>query len=76
MVRFGTFFFLFLFIYHLFAFYFDSPLFSLALHFFLSALSNAQTQSGAMRVLYEVGKASLATTGQFINCEDGLQIPW
>lgn len=31
---------------------------------------------GAKRVLFEVGKASLATTGAFINCEDGLQIPW
>jgi NAD(P)-dependent dehydrogenase (short-subunit alcohol dehydrogenase family) len=31
---------------------------------------------GAKRVLHEVGLASLATTGQFINCEDGLQIPW
>ena len=31
---------------------------------------------GAKRVLYETIKASLETTGQFINCEDGLQIPW
>lgn len=31
---------------------------------------------GAKRVLYEVGKASMETTGKFINCEDGLMIPW
>lgn len=31
---------------------------------------------GAKRVLYETINASLETTGQFINCEDGLQIPW
>lgn len=31
---------------------------------------------GAKRVLYEAIKSSMATTGQFINCEDGLQIPW
>eukprot|EP00035_Acanthoeca_spectabilis_P012350 m.220421 g.220421 ORF g.220421 m.220421 type:complete len:299 (+) comp15599_c0_seq3:2871-3767(+) len=31
---------------------------------------------GAKRVIHEVGKLSLDTTGQFINCEDGLPIPW
>ena len=31
---------------------------------------------GAKRVLYEAQKASIETTGQFINCEDGLLIPW
>jgi len=31
---------------------------------------------GAKRVLYEVIKGSMDTTGQFINCEDGLRIPW
>jgi len=31
---------------------------------------------GAKRVLYEAQKASMETTGQFINCEDGLLIPW
>ena len=31
---------------------------------------------GAKRVLFEVMKGSMGTTGQFINCEDGLQIPW
>eukprot|EP00957_Ditylum_brightwellii_P102923 7844272-Ditylum_brightwellii.AAC.1 len=31
---------------------------------------------GAKRVLYEVMKGSMETTGKFINCEDGLQIPW
>ena len=31
---------------------------------------------GAKRVLYEVIKAKLEDTGKFINCEDGLEIPW
>jgi NAD(P)-dependent dehydrogenase (short-subunit alcohol dehydrogenase family) len=31
---------------------------------------------GAKRVLYEAIKSSMETTGQFINCEDGKQIPW
>lgn len=31
---------------------------------------------GAKRVLYETGKLTMATTGLFINCEDGLEIPW
>ena len=31
---------------------------------------------GAKRVLHEVGLASMDTSGQFINAEDGLQIPW
>jgi len=31
---------------------------------------------GAKRVLYEAQKASMETTGHFINCEDGLRIPW
>jgi NAD(P)-dependent dehydrogenase (short-subunit alcohol dehydrogenase family) len=31
---------------------------------------------GAKRVLHEVGRASLAETGKFINCEDGLEIPF
>mmetsp|Transcript_12751 Transcript_12751/g.31879 ORF Transcript_12751/g.31879 Transcript_12751/m.31879 type:complete len:361 (+) Transcript_12751:56-1138(+) len=31
---------------------------------------------GAKRVLHEVGKVSMATSGKFINCEDGLQIPF
>eukprot|EP00584_Thalassiosira_punctigera_P004336 CAMPEP_0172533788 /NCGR_PEP_ID=MMETSP1067-20121228/6371_1 /TAXON_ID=265564 ORGANISM="Thalassiosira punctigera, Strain Tpunct2005C2" /NCGR_SAMPLE_ID=MMETSP1067 /ASSEMBLY_ACC=CAM_ASM_000444 /LENGTH=280 /DNA_ID=CAMNT_0013318479 /DNA_START=85 /DNA_END=927 /DNA_ORIENTATION=- len=31
---------------------------------------------GAKRVLYEASKASMDTTGKFINCEDGLVIPW
>jgi len=31
---------------------------------------------GAKRVLHEAIKSSLETTGQFINCEDGLRIPW
>lgn len=31
---------------------------------------------GAKRVLYETIKGSMETTGQVINCEDGLRIPW
>ena len=31
---------------------------------------------GAKRVLYETIKATPEDTGKFINCEDGLQIPW
>ena len=31
---------------------------------------------GAKRVIYEAIKSSMETTGQFINCEDGLRIPW
>ena len=31
---------------------------------------------GAKRVLYETIKSGMDTTGQFINCEDGLRIPW
>ncbi len=31
---------------------------------------------GAKRVVHEIGKISMETTGRFINCEDGLRIPW
>ena len=31
---------------------------------------------GAMRVMHEIERAGLATTGRFVNCEDGLQIPF
>lgn len=31
---------------------------------------------GAQRVLYETGRLAMATTGKFINCEDGLEIPF
>lgn len=31
---------------------------------------------GAKRVLFEIIKSDISTTGQFINCEDGLRIPW
>jgi len=31
---------------------------------------------GAKRVLHEMGKISMDITGKFINCEDGLLIPW
>jgi len=34
------------------------------------------TEEGALRVLHEIGAATMAKTGMFINCEDGLQIPW
>jgi len=33
-------------------------------------------EEGAKRVLHEVAKVSMKTSGQFINCEDGLRIPW
>ena len=31
---------------------------------------------GARRVLHEVLQGGIGTSGKFINCEDGLQIPW
>jgi len=31
---------------------------------------------GAKRVLHEINRMSLENTGRFINCEDGLLIPW
>jgi NAD(P)-dependent dehydrogenase (short-subunit alcohol dehydrogenase family) len=31
---------------------------------------------GAKRVIHEIGKINMDTTGKFINCEDGLEIPW
>lgn len=31
---------------------------------------------GAKRVMHETGLLSMETTGKFINCEDGLEIPW
>jgi len=31
---------------------------------------------GAKRVLHEINIQSMETTGRFINCEDGLNIPW
>lgn len=31
---------------------------------------------GAMRVFYEIGKTDISRSGKFINCEDGLEIPW
>jgi NAD(P)-dependent dehydrogenase (short-subunit alcohol dehydrogenase family) len=31
---------------------------------------------GAKRIMYETGLLSMETTGKFINCEDGLEIPW
>lgn len=34
------------------------------------------SETGAKRVLYEIEKMSLISSGQFINCEDGKQIPW
>lgn len=35
-----------------------------------------ESSVGAKRVLYEVAKVNLKTSGKFINCEDGLQIPF
>lgn len=31
---------------------------------------------GAKRVLHEIGILGIESTGKFINCEDGLEIPW
>lgn len=31
---------------------------------------------GAKRIMHETGKLSMETSGKFINCEDGLEIPW
>jgi len=31
---------------------------------------------GAKRVLYETERLSIDTSGKFINCEDGLEIPF
>merc|ERR1740121_89687 len=31
---------------------------------------------GAKRVLHEISLSGMERTGQFINCEDGLEIPW
>ena len=31
---------------------------------------------GAKRILYEAGRLSMETTGKFVNCEDGLEIPF
>lgn len=33
-------------------------------------------ECGATRVLYEAGQLNMDTTGKFINCEDGLEIPF
>ena len=33
-------------------------------------------ECGAMRVLHESSKLTLETSGKFINCEDGLEIPF
>jgi len=35
-----------------------------------------EASEGAKRVLYEAIKSNMESTGQFINCEDGKQIPW
>mmetsp|Transcript_25409 Transcript_25409/g.37412 ORF Transcript_25409/g.37412 Transcript_25409/m.37412 type:complete len:293 (-) Transcript_25409:304-1182(-) len=35
-----------------------------------------EPSAGAKRVLYEVIRGSMETTGKVINCEDGLLIPW
>lgn len=35
-----------------------------------------EPEVGAKRVLYEISKAGMETTGKFVNCEDGLIIPW
>lgn len=35
-----------------------------------------ESYEGAQRVMYECLKAGMGSTGKFINCEDGLLIPW
>jgi len=35
-----------------------------------------EASEGAKRCLYEIKSCTMARTGLFINCEDGLQIPW
>eukprot|EP00548_Thalassiothrix_antarctica_P002887 CAMPEP_0194139282 /NCGR_PEP_ID=MMETSP0152-20130528/8958_1 /TAXON_ID=1049557 /ORGANISM="Thalassiothrix antarctica, Strain L6-D1" /LENGTH=288 /DNA_ID=CAMNT_0038837065 /DNA_START=182 /DNA_END=1048 /DNA_ORIENTATION=- len=35
-----------------------------------------QPSEGAKRVIFEVIRAKIEDTGNFVNCEDGLQIPW
>ena len=35
-----------------------------------------QPAIGAKRVLHEINMLSMATSGKYINCEDGLEIPW
>jgi hypothetical protein len=35
-----------------------------------------EASEGAMRVLHEIKSITMDTTGKFINCEDGLPIPW
>uniref|UniRef100_A0A0G4FV05 Short-chain dehydrogenase/reductase SDR n=1 Tax=Chromera velia CCMP2878 TaxID=1169474 RepID=A0A0G4FV05_9ALVE len=35
-----------------------------------------ESSVGAKRVFYEIGKGSIETSGRFVNCEDGLEIPW
>mmetsp|Transcript_87689 Transcript_87689/g.200385 ORF Transcript_87689/g.200385 Transcript_87689/m.200385 type:complete len:86 (+) Transcript_87689:144-401(+) len=31
---------------------------------------------GAKRVLHEIKRCDMSLTGKFVNCEDGLLIPW
>ena len=31
---------------------------------------------GAKRVVHEIGRMSMDSQGTFVNCEDGLLIPW
>jgi len=33
-------------------------------------------ECGAMRVIHEIGNINMETSGKFVNCEDGLEIPW
>jgi NAD(P)-dependent dehydrogenase (short-subunit alcohol dehydrogenase family) len=33
-------------------------------------------EQGAMRVLHEISQVTMEKTGKFVNCEDGLTIPW
>ena len=37
---------------------------------------SSASSEGAMRVLHEALQVDMESTGKFINCEDGLLIPW
>ena len=41
-----------------------------------SMLGAVDPSIGAKRVIHEIGLLNLESAGTFINCEDGLQIPW
>ena len=42
----------------------------------IKAFHERSPEVGAKRVLHEINILSTETSGKFINCEDGLEIPW